>query len=92
MMAHRPVRDSIAVMERVQVQLTDEQLRFLRERSKTSGLSIAAQVRSALDRLMEEEGRRDRFERLLSVAGAFDSGRSEISEKHDLFLDDAFER
>ncbi len=78
-------------MERVQIQLTEVQLRFLRRRSEETGVSVAAQLRGEVERLMEREGRFERMERLLAVAGAFRSGRSDISENHDLYLDPEYE-
>lgn len=81
-------------MERVQVQLTAEQLAALRRRSESMGKSVAALVRDAVGQWIDAGDRtRERsqtVERALIVVGRFHSGRRDISENHDRYLDEAY--
>ena len=54
-------------------------------------MSVAALVREAVDATFPDELEARRAARLRSSAalGAFDSGRSDISERHDEFLGEA---
>ena len=75
-------------MERVQVQLTPEQVRLLKERSAASGLSVAALVRDALAQWIDRDERAARVERALSALGGFHSGVGDLAENHDIYLNE----
>jgi hypothetical protein len=81
-------------MVRTQVQLTDEQSRKAHELARRSGVSLAEVVRRGLDRLLEEEWERGSAAAgraaAARVAGTFHSGRSDISTRHDDYLDEAY--
>jgi hypothetical protein len=72
-------------MHRIQIQLTAEQERVLRELAKFRGLSISALIREQVDKLAAPElaERRDRKERLLSMLGKYNSGRGDVADRHD---------
>ena len=77
-------------MIRMQVQLTEGQVAALRERSARTGRSLAALVRDAVSSDLERRSGADRWERALSVVGAFDSGSSDVSQRHQEELAEAF--
>lgn len=79
-------------MHRIQVQLTTDQERALRELARLRGRSISALIREGVDRMLEPE-RRDRHakrDRALNLIGLFDSkGPGDVSARHDEYLADA---
>jgi Ribbon-helix-helix domain len=80
-------------MIRTQVQLTDAQLKALRQASAATGKSVAELVRQGVDQFLagrSELGREERIERAIAVAGKFSSGRSDVSSQHDKHLAEAF--
>jgi len=86
--------DTIPHMERVQIQLSAEQLAALRRRSGSTGRSVAALVREAVGQWIAADDqapeRTRRIERAFKVVGRFRSGRGDIAEAHDRYLDEAF--
>jgi hypothetical protein len=82
-------------MVRMQVQLTEEQMQALRQRSASSGRSISDLVREGVDRYLSarhQPTQEDRIQRALRAAGRFASGRRDISAKHDRYLAAVFRR
>jgi len=82
-------------MTRTQVQLTDEELKALRQLSIATSKSIAELIRNAIDRHLTANrtvGVEDRAERAIRVAGRFSSGSQDGSTNHDRYLAEAFER
>jgi hypothetical protein len=80
-------------MTRTQVQLTDVQLKALRQASAATGKSVAALVRQGVDQFLtgrSELGREERMERAIAVAGKFSSGVRDVSSRHDTHLAEAF--
>ena len=65
-----------------QVQLTDEQLKALRQLSAATGKSIAELIQNAIDH---------RADRAIQVAGMFSSGSPDASTHHDRYLAEAFQ-
>jgi hypothetical protein len=79
-------------MHRIQIQLTADQERALREMARLRGSSISALVREGVDRILEPQRRLDdaRVDRALELIGMFDSkGPGDISERHDEYFADA---
>lgn len=76
-------------MIRMQVQLTERQVAALKDRSRRTGVSLAALVREAVDSSIERQSDRDRWERALGAVGAFESGATDVSENHDREFADA---
>jgi hypothetical protein len=81
-------------MIRTQIQLTEEQSARLHEAARRSGVSSAELIRRSLDRFLEAGlggsaapgSRRSALE----VIGRFHSGQSDISSRHDDYLDEAY--
>ena len=79
-------------VERTQISLTAGQARELRRLARKRGTSMAALVREAVDRTYGVgSGEEGRWERALASIGGFRSDRSDVSERHDEYLADAFE-
>lgn len=71
-------------MIRTQVSLEREQYEFLKERSRRTGDSLSALIRRAIDELRARESAPDA--RLLSLLGAFEADRDDVSVHHDDYL------
>lgn len=79
-------------MHRIQVQLTDDQERALKEMARLRDTSISALIREGIDGLLAPETRRGdrRHKRALALIGMFDSkGPGDVSERHDRYIADA---
>ena len=81
-------------MVRTQIQLTEAQHRQLKRWADRLGISMAEAVRRCVeDRLTRERlepGQADRVREALAVVGRYHSGRSDVAERHDDYLADAF--
>lgn len=81
-------------MVRLQVQLPEAQHRALKRWADRLGISFAEAVRRCVaERLARDEapgGRADRVCEAQGVVGKYASGRSDIAERHDDYLSDAF--
>ena len=78
-------------VRRIPIGLTDSQHARLGREAARRHMSVGALVREAVDTTFPEalEARRNARLRSLAVLGAFDSGRSDISEHHDELLGEA---
>ena len=68
----RPGGDAIKVaqnvaMERIQIQVTEEQKTALQRKAAASGKSIAGVIRDAVDRYVAADDRESRIERVLTA-------------------------
>lgn len=79
-------------MDRTQISLTSAQARRLRALARKRGTSMAALIRDAIDRAYGGADEEARWRRALDSVGGFRSDRSDVSERHDEFLADAYER
>lgn len=79
-------------MERTQISLTSGQARELRRLARSRGTSMAALIREAVDRMYGAADEQARWRRALESVGGFRSDRSDVSDRHDDALADAFER
>lgn len=82
-------------MKRTQVQLEDEAFEALRQKAFTTGRSLAAVVREAVNQYLGRapaKKRKLRFEDLtwLRSGRSEGSGPGDIGERHDDYLPDAF--
>ena len=77
-------------MIRAHVRLRDDQVSQLKRLAAERGVSMAALVREAIDHSLENDDEDAKWERALSVIGKFHSGASDVSERHDDYLADAF--
>lgn len=80
-------------MVRTQVQLTEDEYRSLKELASKLNLSMAALIRKAVDDLLSSQGpgREEARRRALAVVGAFPLGRTDVAERHDDYLAQAYE-
>ena len=79
-------------MIRTQVQLTQSQLKALRQLSATTGRSIADLIREGIEQYMAGKlgaNPRERIERAIRVVGRFGSGTPDGSRDHDRYLAEA---
>jgi len=75
-------------MRRVQIQLSEAQLAALRQQAAVSERPIAAVVREAIDTWIANQERSVRVERALAGIGGFHSGRGDLAENHDRYLEE----
>jgi hypothetical protein len=82
-------------MVRTQIQLTEEQVRSLRNLAEREHLSMAEVIRRCVDRVIIEQapGRSERYARAAGLVGAFSAkGREkDLARRHDRYLQDAFD-
>ena len=82
-------------MVRTQIQLTDRQARRLRALARERGLSLAEVIRRYVEKGLSEEtsDRGALYDRAAQTIGRFRDhrGASDVSSKHDHYLDEAFE-
>ena len=81
-------------MIRTQVQLTERQMKALRQMSASSGKSIADLVRQGIDRFLAGQpaiSQEERIQREMGVAGLFQSDASDSSAHHDRYLAEAYD-
>jgi predicted DNA-binding protein len=83
-------------MIRTQVQLTEEQSRRLHAEARRSGKSVAEIIRRSVDRYLDlgAESGAGNATRMsaLEITGRFHSGKSDIADRHDDYLDEAYGR
>ncbi|MCD6298171.1 MAG: ribbon-helix-helix protein, CopG family [Deltaproteobacteria bacterium] len=79
-------------MIRTQIQMEEDQMNWLRVEAKERGVSVSQLVREgvALFRTQEERFPEDKKKKALAAIGRFSSGVSDVSERHDDYLADAF--
>ena len=77
-------------MVRTQVLLTEEQARAVKEIAAERGTSMAEVIRESVERLLEEKKRKDKWARSMDIIGKFSSGLTDVSEKHDDYLAEAY--
>ncbi len=82
-------------MVRLQIQLPESQHRALRRWADRLGISLAEAIRRCVaDRLTRDAeasaGRAERVREAQAVVGKYASGRSDVGERHDDYLSDAF--
>lgn len=81
-----------AVMERTQISLEPEQMAQLRRLAERRGIPMAALVREAVARLLEEADRRAARQRMLETAGfAADGDGEPVADEHDRYLVEAYD-
>jgi|Deesub1362A_J573_1020465.scaffolds.fasta_scaffold00062_125 hypothetical protein len=80
-------------MIRTQVQIEEEQAKWLKAKSIDRGVSISQLIREALDLYRAHEDRRpeEKRRRAIAAIGRFSSGISDVSERHDEYLTEAFQ-
>jgi hypothetical protein len=79
-------------VDRTQISLTSTQARRLRGLARKRRTSMAALIREAIDRTYGGDDEDGRWRRALDSVGGFRSDRSDVSERHDDALADAYDR
>ena len=81
-------------MLRTQIQLKEEQMEWLRSRARDRGISVSQLIRESIKlyRNHEEQIPGDRKIKALEAVGRFSSGASDVSERHDDYLADAYKK
>lgn len=80
-------------MIRTQIQFEQEQLDFIKDLADRENTSMSAIVRRAVDALAEQgrtSSAAQQRARAIEAAGKFASGRSDVAEKHDEYLAEAY--
>jgi plasmid stability protein len=77
-------------MVRTQIQLTAAQFEQLKLRAAADGISMAAEIRRALDSHLKQGNEDPARNRAVASIGGFRSGRADVSIKHDDHLAEAF--
>ena len=79
-------------MVRTQVYLTPEQHDALRRAAERTGVSMTEELRRLIDRHLLAKGTSAELERetVFTFVGIGESGDSEVAERHDEYLADAF--
>lgn len=80
-------------MIRTQIQLTEEQSRFLREMAEEEGVSMAEIIRRSVEAMMRsrhEPSLEERRRRAIALAGRF-SGPPDLAARHDDYFAEACE-
>lgn len=79
-------------MIRTQIQLDKEQMEWLRAEARERGISVSQLIRESVNhfRVSEEQVPEDKKRKALAAIGRFSSGKSDVSERHDAYLTNAF--
>ncbi|MEJ2099383.1 MAG: ribbon-helix-helix domain-containing protein [Desulfobacterales bacterium] len=79
-------------MLRTQIQLKEEQMEWLRSKARTKGISVSQLIRESIKfyQAHEEHLPEDRKKKALEAVGRFSSGTSDVSERHDDYLAEAY--
>ena len=81
-------------MLRTQIQLKEEQMEWLRSKARTKGTSVSQLIRESIKfyQTHEEHLPEDRKKKALEAVGRFSSGTSDVSERHDNYLAEAYKK
>ena len=80
-------------MIRMQVQFSEEQVRWLKTRAIQEHVSVSEIVRRAVNASSKEQFNipvDERRQRAIEVAGRFASGLNDVAARHDDYLADAY--
>jgi len=82
-------------MIRTQIQLTENQVQALKKIAASRHVSVARLIRQAVDTMIKSSPMVDpeeRYKRAMDIVGKFHSGKHDVSEKHDDYLMDAYDK
>ncbi len=79
-------------MLRTQIQIEEDQIKWLRNTAKERGVSVSQLIREGVEFYRKYEDRlpEDKKKKALEAIGRYASGVSDISERHDDYLAKAF--
>jgi Arc/MetJ-type ribon-helix-helix transcriptional regulator len=81
------------VVVKTQVQFPEEDLTALRRLAAEKGVSVSELVRRGVKQLLKSEQgptREELWERASKVVGKFHSGKPDIGQRHDDYLEEAY--
>jgi len=81
-------------MVRTQVQLPEEDLKELRRLAAEEGVSVSELLRRGAKQVLAARGKPSReelWERASKVIGKFRSGKTDVAQRHDDYLAEAYE-
>jgi metal-responsive CopG/Arc/MetJ family transcriptional regulator len=77
-------------MVRIQIQLTEEQARALKDVAAREGVSMAELIRRAVDRIIGESDDRQQRRRARALQGKYRDGATDVATNHDSYLDEIY--
>jgi len=77
-------------MVRTQIQLTEDQAEQLKELARRMDVSMAELVRRAVDKILSDADQREKWRRASTAIGRWRDTDSDVAERHDTYLDDAY--
>ncbi|MEJ7781651.1 MAG: CopG family transcriptional regulator [Solirubrobacteraceae bacterium] len=79
-------------MQRVQVQLTDEQVRDLKSLAREKEVSVSELLRRGADEVIRTNGPTlaERYERAWDAVGIIKGDAADVAERHDEYLADIY--
>jgi hypothetical protein len=77
-----------------QIQMEEDQIEWLRAEARTRDVSVSQLIREGITlfRAREEHFPEEKKKRALAAVGRFSSGASDVSERHDDYLAEAFSK
>ncbi len=77
-----------------QIQMEEDQIEWLRAEARTRDVSVSQLIREGITlfRAREERFPEEKKKRALAAVGRFSSGASDVSERHDDYLAEAFSK
>ena len=81
-------------MLRTQIQLKEEQMEWLRSEASARGISVSQLIRESIKfyQTHAEQVPEDRKRKALEAVGRFSSGTTDVSERHDDYLAEAYRK
>jgi len=75
-------------MQRLQVQLTDDQVRDLKSLAREKGVSVSELLRRGADEVIRTNGPTlaERYERAWNAVGVIKGDAQDVAERHDDYL------
>ncbi len=81
-------------MLRTQIQLTEQQRQRLHEEARRAGVSVAELIRRSVDEFLGQTVTRAGLApgrtSMLEIVGSFDSGLTDVSARHDHYLEQTY--
>ena len=79
-------------MIRTQVQIEEGQIEWLRMKARDKGVSVSQMIRESIDhfKINEERLPTEKKARAMQAVGRFSSDCSDISQRHDDYLSEAY--
>ena len=80
-------------MRRLIIQLTEEQMRKIKELGVKDNVSMSALIRKAIDHfLVSGADRKTLYRRAMSVVGKYKAKETDIAARHDAYLEKDFKK